>query len=276
MTRTHGPQSYTAIANVARLVGRAASITSASALVALVGATRRRETLQFALMQPPQTSSCPSCGRLLKKDLLRGACWLRRPCWFWGKLSLVLRLLGATSPAGDTSLQRRGASTMPVCIIRHSCLLPLLPSTRSVHPLRWLRMKVRPRLRTRDDGFSTNMTSAAADMLTRSKTYACAVRVGMRNLTRPRTIHRARDASCLAGACVEFVGIVARAVGSSFVTHPQMLPSVLTPVLEKLGDPDREVSTTRPSSLLARCGFARLPDQQSPRLRSPALLLQHS
>lgn len=58
----------------------------------------------------------------------------------------------------------------------------------------------------------------------------------------PAIVNSARDAACLAGACVEFVGIVARAVGPSFVTHPQMLPSVLTPVLEKLGDPVREVT----------------------------------
>ena len=58
----------------------------------------------------------------------------------------------------------------------------------------------------------------------------------------PAIAYSARDASCLTGACVEFVGIVARAVGPSFVTHPQMLPSVLTPVLEKLGDPVREVT----------------------------------
>ena len=78
----------------------------------------------------------------------------------------------------------------------------------------------------------------------RDRRCACARRGSLIvEISLPVCGNRARDAVCLTGACIEFVGIMARAVGPSFVKHPQMLPSVLTPLLEKLGDPDREVMT---------------------------------
>ena len=61
------------------------------------------------------------------------------------------------------------------------------------------------------------------------------------SLHRIACLRRARDAACLTAACTEFFGVVARSVGVSFVTHPHLLPTVLTPGLEKLGDPSREV-----------------------------------
>ena len=57
----------------------------------------------------------------------------------------------------------------------------------------------------------------------------------------PRALFRARDACCLVSVCTEYVGVVARALGRDFVTLPRMLPVLLAPMLEKLGDPSNEV-----------------------------------
>ncbi len=50
-----------------------------------------------------------------------------------------------------------------------------------------------------------------------------------------------RDTACLVGICVEVCGVVARALGRNFVSHPRLLPAVLAPLLEMLGDTDEEV-----------------------------------
>ena len=50
------------------------------------------------------------------------------------------------------------------------------------------------------------------------------------------------------GVCTEYIGVVARALGRDFVTLPRMLPALLAPVLEKLGDPSQEVLKSMPAA----------------------------
>ena len=68
----------------------------------------------------------------------------------------------------------------------------------------------------------------------------------------PRALFRARDACCLVSVCTEYVGVVARALGRDFVTLPRMLPVLLAPMLEKLGDTSNEARDhevcTRPAA----------------------------
>ena len=50
-----------------------------------------------------------------------------------------------------------------------------------------------------------------------------------------------RDSVVLLCTALQFISVAARSTGSLFDSHPRLLPSILAPLLDKLGDSDARV-----------------------------------